>query len=473
MRIKIGHRLFFGFLISALVVLGLNAVLTRWNFQRGFLSYVNESEADRLNYLALTLSRAYGEHESWAPLKDNPGRWIELMGPPAAQDTRRRPHDWVGRSRGSAVVSEDPLAISPRVSVLDQDGQYLFGPPLTDRAQQVKPIVYHGKVVGSLHLNPLETLADDLDMRFAEEQTRWIFGTAVVALLLAVILAVAFTRQIVTPITALTRGTRALAAGRFKERIEVKSSGELGELAEDFNALAETLERNQHAQRQWIADISHELRTPLAILRGELQAVDDGVRELNEATRKSLSSEVERLTKLVNDLYELAVSEVGALRYRKELANVVDVLRDTVEMFDPVMLSNGLALQADYAEEPLTALIDVHRLGQLFTNVLENCVRYTNRGGTVRISCKRSGENVSIVFEDSAPSVPEDALPKLCDRLYRVESSRSRSKGGAGLGLAICENIVRAHGGTITVSKSDLGGLKVEVLLPADGRTSL
>ncbi len=473
MHLKIGPRLFFGFLFSALIVLAVSSGLTRWNFQRGFLNYVNESEADRLNYLAMTLAQAYGEHDSWAPLLDHPDRWIELMGPPSSDVTKGRPRDWVGRGRGTGVVSEDPLAISPRVTVLDQNGKHLFGAPLNDRAQRAEPIVYRGQVVGTLRLNPLETLAGDLDRRFSEEQTRWAFGTALVALLLAIVFALIFMRQIVTPVTALARGTRALAAGRFTERMHVASGGELGDLARDFNSLAEALQRNQHAQRQWIADISHELRTPLAILRAELHAVDDGVRELNEATRKSLGSEVERLTKLVNDLYELAVSEAGALRFQKETANVVDVLRDTVDMFESSASAHGLTLRAKYAAEPLNALIDLLRLGQLFTNVLENCVRYTDRGGKIQVACTRSGPNILVTFEDSAPGVPDEVLPKLCDRLYRVEASRSRSTGGAGLGLAICDNIARAHGGKLTIEKSELGGLRVALLLPADGRTGL
>jgi two-component system sensor histidine kinase BaeS len=469
MQLKIGHRLFFGFLFSAFVVLTVSSALTRWNFQRGFLNYVNESEADRLDYLAATLAHAYGEQQSWAPLTANPDRWIELMGPPASETAQGRPREWVGRARGSGVVSEDPLAISPRVSVLDRDGTDLFG-PLPSPEAQVKPIVYRGQIVGSLHLNPLETLADDLAMRFSEEQTRWIFGTALTALLLATALAVVLTRQIVRPVTALARCTRALAAGRFTERIQVTSSGELAELARDFNSLAETLERNQHAQRLWIADISHELRTPLTILRAELHAVDDGVRELDETTRKSLASEVERLNKLVNDLYELALSEVGALRYQKETANVVDVLRDTVGMFESSAFAKNLRVHAQYPSEPLNALIDVHRLGQLFTNVLENCVRYTDSGGEIRVSCSRLGPDILVTFDDSAPSVPDEALPRLCDRLYRVEESRSRSTGGAGLGLAICENIARAHGGRISVARSELGGLRVQLLLPADAQ---
>lgn len=466
MQLRIGHRLFFGFLFSAFVVLTVSSALTRWNFQRGFLDYVNESEADRLDYLAATLAQAYGEQESWAPLTANVDRWIQLMGPPVTETVQGRPKEWVGRARGSGVVSEDPLAISPRVSVLDRDGTDLFGPPPSPEGQ-VRPIVYRGQVVGSLHLNPLETLADDLAMRFSAEQTRWIFGTALVALLLAIALAAVLTRQIVRPVTALARGTRALAAGRFTEHIPVTSTGELAELAMDFNSLAETLERNQHAQRQWIADISHELRTPLTVLRAELHAVDDGLRELDETTRLSLTSEVERLNKLVNDLYELALSEVGALRYQKEIANVVDVLRDSVGMFESSASAKGLRLRAHYPSGPLNALVDVHRLGQLFTNVLKNCVRYTDEDGEIRVSCSRNGLDIMITFDDSAPSVPEEALPKLCDRLFRVEASRSRSTGGAGLGLAICENIARAHDGLISVSRSGLGGLRVQLVLPA------
>ena len=280
-------------------------------------------------------------------------------------------------------------------------------------------------MVGNLHLNPLETLARDLDQQFLQQQVRWIYGTAVFAFLLAGVLAVAFSRQIVSPISKLTRGTQALANGRFTERLTVRSSDELGGLARNFNVLAETLERNQQAQRQWVADISHELRTPLSVLRGELQAVEDGVRAFDEATRKSLSGEVDRLTKLVNDIYQLSVADVGALRYRKEVADVGQVLEDTVDMFEARIRDAGLEMETRYSQGPLEALIDVNRLGQLFTNVLENTVRYTDRGGRVRVACTRQGKDIVVIIEDSAPSVPADALP----RLFEAALSRGEFQG--------------------------------------------
>ena len=186
--------------------------------------------------------------------------------------------------------------------------------------------------------------------------------------------------------------------------------------------------------------------------------MEDGVRPFDETTRKSLSGEVERLTKLVNDIFQLSVADVGALRYRKEVADVGQVLEDTVEMFEARIRDAGLELETRYPDGPLEALIDVNRLGQLFTNVLENSIRYTDRGGRVRVACVQKGRDIEVSIEDSAPNVPSDAMPRLFKRLYRVESSRGRQTGGAGLGLAICKRIAHALGGSITASPSGLGG---------------
>lgn len=467
MRIRIGQKLFLGFSCAALIVLGLNSWLTRWNFQRSFLDYVNEQEAARLSYFAGIIAEAYGEYGGWSGLQNNRRRWIELMEPPPDMSDPDR--GWVGpTASGIKVASRDPLSISPRISVLDANGGHLFGPPASDMPRLVQPIVYEGKVVGTLQLHPLETLARDIDLRFSQQQIRWIYGTSLLAFLLAAVFAIAFTRQMVSPIVKLTRGTRALTEGRFENRIDVRSSDEVGDLARNFNTLAETLEHNQRAQRQWIADISHELRTPLSILRGELQALEDGVRVFSEDTRHSLTSEVDRLAKLVDDLYQLSVSDLGALRYKKEMLSVTDVLEETLSKYEGRIASEGLQLETHCPSKPLLALIDATRLGQLFDNLLENSLRYTARGGTIRVSCETRGPNIFVTVEDSEPSVPDDALPRLFDRLYRVERSRGRGTGGAGLGLAICQSIAHAHGGEISVGQSTLGGLKVELSLPAE-----
>ena len=484
MRTTIGIKLFMAFLAVALLVLGISAGLTRWNFQRGFLAYVDESEASRLQLFALRISQAYEDDGSWDSLREDRDRWLQLMGPPGAElDLPRAVREYdsgeaapvgllgpaLSNDDTPLAVSRDPLAISPRIAVLDTAGSRLFGPVPVPDPQFIQPIMSGGVIVGELRLNPLQTLANDIDVQFAAQQTRWIYGTSVLAMLMAAIAAMLIARHLVAPVRILTGGTRALADGKFEERIDVKSNDELGQLGKDFNDLAAKLEQHRSAQRQWIADISHELRTPLAILKGELQGVEDGVREPDEATVRSLVAETDRLEALVNDLYELSVSDVGALRYQKRRTDIVELLKETLEISASRYAAKNIKLDSNLPSRSVWVQVDAARMVQLFTNILENSLRYTDEGGSCRVTCVRKNDELRIEFEDSEPGVPADSLPRLFERLYRVEDSRGRGTGGAGIGLAICRNIAEAHDATLAAEEGSLGGLLIRLTLPLNG----
>jgi len=253
MRIRIGHRLFIGFLLATVIVLMLMTALTRWYFHRGFIEYVNESEVDRLRFLSANLERFYEKERSWDALNGDRARWRELLAPPPTLerlDDSRSPE-----APYEIDVSEDPFAISPRVTVLDRHGNHLFGPPASSAASQTVPILFGDEVVGNLQISPLQTLLREVDTSFAQEQNDWYLGSALAAILLAGILAAIFARPMLLPILELTRGTRALTGGQYFQRINVKSQDELGDLARDFNTLAQTLERHEELQREWIANI--------------------------------------------------------------------------------------------------------------------------------------------------------------------------------------------------------------------------
>jgi two-component system sensor histidine kinase BaeS len=249
--------------------------------------------------------------------------------------------------------------------------------------------------------------------------------------------------------------------------VPVGRSDELGQLARDFNSLALALEKNEQARRQWVADISHELRTPLTVLRGEIEALQDGVRQPNPQAIGSLHGEVLRLGRLVDDLYQLALSDLGALTYRKTEAHLDELLDQAIEPLKEEFSRKGIALQVDRpAGSHLTLLADPERLHQLFGNLLENSLKYTDAGGRLDIRLETTADEAVIHFSDSAPGVTGPELDKLFDRLYRVENSRNRHTGGAGLGLSICRNIVEAHEGTIIARPSPLGGVWITVRLP-------
>jgi two-component system sensor histidine kinase BaeS len=293
---------------------------------------------------------------------------------------------------------------------------------------------------------------------------------ALLLVLLAAVLSFPLARRLVRPIRALADATHRLSAGEFTTRVPVDSQDELGRLASDFNILALTLESNEKARRQWVADISHELRTPVAVMRGEIEAIQDGIRQCSSGTVDSLHGEILRLSRLVDDLHQLAMSDLGALTYRKQRIDLAEILTDAVEGHRNEFATRKIDISIELPPHRYVPIFgDEGRLHQLLANLLDNSLKYTSEGGRLLISMSINDGKVIIDFKDSAPSVSDTDLERLFERLYRAESSRNRSTGGAGLGLSICRNIVEVHGGSIVAQKSELGGIWVRVELPIEG----
>ena len=235
--------------------------------------------------------------------------------------------------------------------------------------------------------------------------------------------------------------------------------------------MALTLEQNEKARRLWFADISHELRTPLAVLIGETEGLLEGIREITPEAVRSLHGEALRLNHLVDDLYQLALLDLGKLTYHKETFDLTGLIDSVIETFAPQSAAKGIALSRDLPQAPWkTVHADRQRLRQMLVNLFDNSLKYTDPGGAIMVRLLYTDGRAVIELEDSAPGVPCGQLERLFDRLYRVEGSRSRASGGAGLGLAICKSIVEAHDGAITARQSSLGGLLIRVVLPLASR---
>ena len=434
----IALKFFLAILVAAAAAAGAMALATRLSFQSGFLGYLNQVDAQRLDELAGRLAGEYRRAGSWDFVRDDYARLRALALPPPT---------------------------TPRLALLDASGHPVVGNPEIAEEGALKPVVVDGRTVGWIGRSPLRRLSNAAEVSFQQEQLRAAWVIAALALALAGGLALVLGRAFVTPVKRVADATHRLAAGNYATRVPVRSSDELGRLAADFNRLAETLERNETLRRRFMADVSHELRTPLAVLSAELEALEDGVRPLSRESLASLRAEVGALGKLVNDLNQLALADVGSLAYRKERLELVPLLAQALDSYRDRLAERRLVVETVFAEQPLV-FGDPDRLLQMFRNLLENSARYTDRGGRVRIAARREGERVIIDFDDSAPGVPAESLAHLFERFYRVDASRSRANGGAGLGLAICRSIASAHDGTISAAASPLGGLRVRVSLP-------
>jgi len=437
-KLGITLKLFFAILAASAVAAAAMAVATRLSFQSGFFGYLSHVESQSLEAFATRLADEYRRSGDWSFLQGDYGRLRTL------------------------AASPQPVQ---RLALLDADRRTVVGNPDLGGEAAVRPVVVEDRVVGWIARSPYRRISTAADLAFQQEQLRSAWLIAGFALALAALVAVVLARVFLQPLKRVADATHRLAAGDYGTRVAIGSRDELGRLAGDFNRLAEALERNEELRRRFMADVSHELRTPIAVLRAGLEALEDGVRPLTREALAPLQGEVAALGKLVEDVYQLALADVGALAYRKERSDVAEVLEQAIESFAGRFRERKLSVEKHFAPD-LHVLADADRLGQAFRNLLENSARYTDAGGRVRISARRDGERVAIDFEDSSPGVPADALLRLFERFYRVEGSRSRANGGAGLGLAIVRSVVEAHGGTIEAGASPLGGLRVTISLP-------
>jgi two-component system, OmpR family, sensor histidine kinase BaeS len=517
MRIPLWARLFFTFAALSVVGLAVLTLVQKRTFQRDFLTYVNQQATARVTLAAQDISKRYESIGSWRFIADNPrlfhaileGNQLSADDPalmrPLAEDRRldarsRRPppkayldgtnnresseRGEIGEEatarfddrappkrgpRGDRRATEkriDALNIRSRVLLLDERDKPVVGNPAVPPASPSIPILANGKPVGRLLLATQPALESDLDVAFVQSQARHALYSAIGVLAAALLVALVLARWLLGPVKTLGQHMQKLAAGEYHERISTSRRDELGDLARNYNRLADILARNQEARRTWGADIAHELRTPLSILRGEIQAMQEGVRPLSKDGLNSLEAECARLTALVEDLYQLTLSDVGALAYVFELCDLNALIHDVADEHARSLKSAGLNVQMQLATGVLPIRADAKRLAQLLSNCLTNCQRYTDAPGTVLILTERHSGSVIMHIDDSPPGVPTQLLPKLFDRLFRVESSRSRAAGGAGLGLAICMNIAKAHDGSLTASASSLGGLRITLTLP-------
>jgi two-component system sensor histidine kinase BaeS len=357
-------------------------------------------------------------------------------------------------------------SLPQRITLLDADGRYLAGrvPDAIPLAR--RPIEVDGRTVGYLGVARSHRPSDAMALAFLEQLRASLWWIVAFAVAFSALAATLLARHFRRPIQELAGGAGMLADGRFDVRLPATRSDELGELARHFNTLARQLERAESARRQWVADTSHELRTPLAVLRAQLEAIQDGVRKAGPDSVDAMLRQVLALNKLIDELYALARADVGALDVKPERLDLWALACAQASAFEARLQAAGLALELGPAPPHATVKADPDRMRQVLDNLLENSLRYTAAGGRVALSAKVDGDLLRLHLDDSAPGVPDEALERLAQRFYRVDASRSRAHGGAGLGLALCRRLLEAQGAQLSFAHSNLGGLRATITIP-------
>jgi two-component system sensor histidine kinase BaeS len=295
--------------------------------------------------------------------------------------------------------------------------------------------------------------ADHAQAMYDESVTRVVVGAVLVAAIASVVLAVILARMLARPLAEVGAAARRIAEGDYKARVPREGPEEIASLADSFNQMAASLERQEMMRRDFIANAAHELRTPLTNLQGYLEALRDGVITADRATYESLWDEAERLVRLSRSLDALAEGDAGAPPALIEL-DLVTAIRMALDLAGPTLERAGLRLVVDLPDR-LPARANPDQLAQVLANLLSNAARYTPAGGTVTVRAERRPSDLLVSIANTGEGIPADDLDRVFERFYRVEKSRDRARGGAGIGLAIVKQLVEAGGGRVGAESAD------------------
>ncbi len=281
----------------------------------------------------------------------------------------------------------------------------------------------------------------------------------------AIFLASILSARILQPVQALTRAALQMERGHLDQRVTVRTTDELGSLAHAFNAMADSVAHAERLRRTMLGDVAHDLRTPLTNIRGYLEAIQDGVVRLSPPVLRVLQDETLLLTRLVDDLQDLAQAEAGQVALECLPVDVVQTLEQAAAIVAPQAQARGVSINVEAPNALPPALADAGRVGQVLRNLLQNAITYTPDGGQVTLRA-RASECITVEVADTGAGIPPEHLPSVFERFYRVDPSRSRATGGSGLGLAIVRQLVEQQGGHVSVESIVGAGSTFRFTLP-------
>ena len=473
-------RLFLSFALITIITLAILSFVVQGQTQSTLTTFAKGGGFFGADRIVTQLQDYYLEHGSWEGVSSE----ITSSGSPdsnnqsAGQQQNSQGQgtgatQGRGNSRGGYMYMGGQGMIG-NFSLTDPEGQVIFS-NTTDLVDQFPvdvledsfPINVDNQLVGYVVpdnniIDLGEIISENLKTSLNESLLKTVLISGGVALVLALIFAYVLMR----PVRRLTSAASQLAQGDLSQRVPVQGGAELSQLAKTFNQMAESLEKSYQARKAMTADIAHELRNPLAVQRANLEAIQDGVYPLTLDNLEPIIQQNNLLNKLVEDLRTLTLTDTDSLSLDKTATDFAPFIQQICDHVQPQFSANQINLQfADSGNCPKIA-IDKNRMNQVIYNLLQNSLHHTPSGGKVGLTLSCSTSTADLSIHDSGVGIPEEALPQIFERFYRADHSRSRDKGGTGLGLTIALRLVEAHHGTLTAANHPNGGAVFTIRLP-------
>jgi two-component system OmpR family sensor kinase/two-component system sensor histidine kinase BaeS len=455
-------RLTLAFTLVILVTMGAIAVVSTNLTSLAFRQYVTHSD----------LLLPGGEVELLAQYYEKQGGW---------QDVDKllrlgiRVRDQVPGARPAQTLRAFPMD----AALLDAQGNVVYvsgrNPGDAARITQSPGIKLsiasadNKQVYGYLLISPPElSLLGPLERAFVTRLRNLLLVGTALAVALSLLAAALLSRTLTAPLQRLAVAARAVAGGDLSQRVTVQGgSAEFVEVAQEFNEMTSALQTATKLRQNLMADVAHELRTPLSVLQGNLRALLDDVYPLEKPEIARLYDETRLLSRLVEDLRELALAEAGQLGLNRRQADLGALFKMTMDNFAPVAEAKALKLNLEIADALPAWPCDPDRIAQVLRNLLSNALRHTPEGGAITLAAEEVGGALRVTVADSGEGIAPDDLAHVFDRFWRADRSRNRESGGSGLGLAIARGLIQAHGGRIWVESALGQGSRFTFELPA------
>ncbi|MFK7805944.1 MAG: ATP-binding protein [Anaerolineae bacterium] len=450
--------------IALLITLSLT-IFTRWNLTSDVRNLLRLQAANSLEEKVVDYYEKNGEFAGFEKA------FLEDL------DKQRERREQNNANRGNGRVEPPPPP--PRESVLglaSVDGEIILPmPPDFEKGDTValpfpeefRPVLVNSETVAYVLLSTNRNRRTPAEANYIY-RSNIAFGIgSIFALSLAGLVGFFISKNIVGPLTRLTEVSKLMAAEDFDQVIEIETEDEVGELAHAFNQMSADLAKSRQQRRQMTADIAHDLRSPLAVIAGYVESMRDEVLSPTPARFDTIYSEIEHLQHLITDLRTLSQADAGELPLNFQRVDPQGLIDRTIATFKLQAEKKNIHIEASIDNELPPIEGDEERLAQVLGNLVNNALRHTPEKGSIHLKSRRNSKGILLSVEDSGEGIPEDVLPRVFDRLYRVDESRQQNSGESGLGLAIAKTLIEAHGGTIQVFSKVGFGTRFDIFLPA------
>lgn len=456
-------RLFLAFLLIILITVITVTLIIGQNTEEEVRTFMFRGGVMGLNVLVSDLEDCYQENRSWAGCSD----LLQIKGGAQGNMSRGMGEGRMGNhSPGNWERQQIQLLDKEGIVVADTQDPIPSQPKDISSLQGLIPLHNQGEVVGYLLPENQFPFTQQQESYLISRLNKAAITSAAIAGVIALLLASYLSYPLLQPVRKLTAAAEKVKQGDLEQRVAIKGDTELTTLGRVFNQMVSSLESTAERRKALTADIAHELRTPLSVQQAHLEALQDGIYDLNLENLQPIQEQNQTLIRLVDDLRTLSLVDAGELRLEPTETDLNQLVAKVVSRFEPQVQKKDLQIDVIFPPESPLITIDSQRIEQILINLLSNAVRHSPEGHIIQIEIKMDKEYVNLTVHDQGEGIPEEEIPFIFERFYKSSTSRKRDDGGTGLGLSISKKLAQAHGGNLEVQNHPEGGAVFLLTIP-------